>query len=534
MESVALREEYHKLLPQLQNKNLDFQQQTELLREHIFPIVNNLVNEKVKEENISDESQILALKNETLRLNGIVVQKEDKFSNILPSYNTIDFKDTNSFKEWIEFLFDKMKNNPKIIAEEKITSIKDDNPEYRILREKEFSMLAELKENESYLEILNLQRKLFNLEKAMKSMKSAIESNNKKMTDEKREIMREKIQQAGEEYSSVTENLRKLESECDLYNEYLHIQDEIEKIKLDSGLDKAQDNLKESNKQFGAETKKSGRTFEEISAFALLQIVIPKYCTNEEINRFNDNNKPIESDNEVCVLLHSVTIGMYAAEVDYMLVRARKATEDEINKFSRPLNHFKKRNSTTTDVATFFVTDVLAIVECKANGADIIHNIPRMQTMLSWLTNDNESKDTHDKDSFYFDENEWKTNYFTKGIFNKPAVHYCTKTNTRWIFNDLHCFDKFKRDDDGIFRNNIFYLIKKGKIGVPAATKQKTIIYCIRRGITSDNVSSATQEQINEIIEWFSESFEDYNRTLRIVNKMQDVSYIRIRTPNIE
>merc|ERR1712100_689995 len=102
---------------------------------------------------------------------------------------------------------------------------------------------------------------------------------------------------------------------------------------------------------------------------------------------------------EVIGLLHSVTLGMSAAEIDYMFVKGRKIKEDDIPEKDKKsilknaiIGKEKKRKLSKDNPAKYMfqVTEVLSIIECKANARDIVHNIPRMQSMLSWLTKSNQ------------------------------------------------------------------------------------------------------------------------------------------------
>ena len=514
----AIRAAYTKLLPALQTCR-EVEDQVELLQREITPLI-------VEAEEQEQPADVLSFRKSLVAASGVNIHYENKLRQLLPE-TFVSMRSPSEFYEWVCTEGRKNIGNSTLSGQMRIQKIKREYPEIHELHVHITELQEQLEADETYKKITALQKKIHGQEKAIQYMKSALDGG-KNMTEQKRENTEVKLTENEESLPVLKEQLQQLIDSCELAKEYDQVKEKLQNIAEETGLGDAREDLKQSNKEAGSSSKISGSTFEDMSYNAVLHLIAPKYCTEEELQILNAGQIAQSKAPTVCHILHSATLGMHGAEIDYIMVRGTRTSESKLpeNTLEEYLNNLilKKDRGRKVEKGnciseSFIVDKVLAVIECKANARDILHNVPRMQTMLSWLTGDNAKKESYDKDAFFHET--WNTSYFTNGFFNKPTGMVCTRTNTQWIFPSADCFSEFSRESDGFFKKNLYYISKKGKIGLPAGTSRKILLHCIFKDILLDELESKAEE-IEEVRQWALESFEDFDRNYRAATKLKD------------
>ena len=282
----------------------------------------------------------------------------------------------------------------------------------------------------------------------------------------------------------------------------LEVSNEVNKI---PELKQATVELVKEKKVMNSHIINVGANFEQTSKFGILQYIIPTICTPEEakhaLSQMERELTQEENGNEFTMnnyspihILHSVTFGA-DVEFDFVIVRGQYLpflTEGE-QKALNDLSVSKVIKTATKAKRHFLVSEILQIVECKANFLDIIHNIPVMQSALSWFTN------TNSNDHGPYTRPTWGNQYFTSGSFDRLTAH--KRGDDLFLFYP-EVFATFKRNAANLFDERIAYVSKDKYPGtvifgdLPGKTSREILDRCFEFNFSRESVEDVRKSML--------------------------------------
>ena len=477
--------------------------------------------------------------------------KQVKLATMVPKYENAFFIDTTeSFRSWFKYIFEKRKHCSLLQQKLKIYNILIENKSKIIQAEKDYT---EAKNNflshPLYKELLGLQTEIHKKEAAIKSMIEKI-NNPKTVKIEETKIHLQIFEKKLEELKPLLTENKKNFVEYQIKKEKKKI---FKLIKRELGLEQEKDELTKIRAEVGTFNNSAGSSFEDLSFTYLHNILLPQLLSPSQYKKFledqfsikndnndknnnnnnnNDNDKSIEKDadkekkeeeaGEEIKIIQNVTMGLAVGEIDFMVVKCKKVKDNSsfpyVTKIEKVILEKKKLIK-----QRYEVIQVLYLIECKSNPNDIIHSIPILQTVLSFVTNqskflpsnnknninnDNNYDNINNDKGYHFDPLKSKTAKFPKGIFLNAALHYDTRLSSSFIFPSPSVFELFKRNEHGFYSERFMFITKGGSLGIPSSVQLKVIA----RAYSANDYKEfdvECDEDINNLREWTIRTFPD-------------------------
>ena len=500
-------------------------EQLDFFNQNFLPIIVEAGEEYenlLKKYGINDQKElelnIKKFKRDLAKKSGLYASNYNTVGNAIS--RQIPTKEKDQFIHWLKDTILKEKNSPKFLAQKQVAD------GYAKIEEEINALKIIRNELEEKLEEINLLKPFEELRaKQQKStvVQKKLQDNLQSIPEAKRKNLEERLEKEKIEYEKIVADLQEIEKN-DLIIQYLQVKANIDQLRNNEELTDAKNNLSKQNAEAGRQKGLVGLTFEEISRNIILQQIVPIYSEGDE----NAGTEEVyESGKSMIKILHSVTLGMAAAEIDYVIVRCHLiALETKVipTHFAKMLKNAIKTNST---LVAFEVEEVLAIIECKSNAKDVTHNITKMQTMISWLTQQPTPSENIGTDvGYYYDIATWKSTYYRDGHFSKPAYHVDKATEEVYVFKSEAFTKRFVRSaEDQLYKDNIYYLVRRGFLDIPSNVLQSILCKSVNSGVDESNEAG-----LETIWKWCVEEnvLDESLRALEVAKRMKEVALLRV------
>lgn len=305
----------------------------------------------------------------------------------------------------------------------------------------------------------------------------------------------------------------------------------LEQLLLQSGIAAARDALADVQQGQGTAAGESGRRLEDVAASALQQHLHARWTAADKSSA-TPTPPPwyswaagVEMGGPRVHLLRNVTLAMAGAELDAVVVVAEEAPLQQLQE-GRLAGKFARQLHRTPPAACFLVQEVLAVAEVKSKSSDVLHSIPRLQSALSFLTNE-AAPDSGPPPPFLHTAAQWTTWLYPRGSFAGTALHIETATKAdpelgmeeaparAFLFNaESRPFYRFHRNcGSGLFEEGVVYVTRDATIGLPSACSEQ-ILHRVARTVDFDDCDD---QCVAELQRWCEETMGE---TLRTVKEM--------------
>lgn len=362
--------------------------------------------------------------------------------------HTFDLRrlDVAGFRDWLNKQLVYWQHDPVFVQRVRIRDLRRSQPRLQALEAAHVRAVLADEAAPSFARLHELEQALFDTGKAIAGLTTALAA----APHTRQGPLQEKLAAFQSKQQELQEEQAQLLRASPRRQALLHCTAELERLRAELGLDRAEAQLEQLHKQQGRRSGHSGSTFEDIALTLTQTYIVPDLLASSNAGASARTH-----------ILHGVTLGAARTEFDQLVVRRAREPEQPV--------------------------EVLAMIEVKRNINDLAHGFRQRQDNLAWLTGDRTR----------YDPQTFRTGYFQSGHFDRPASHQ-HQGNT-FVFTPAS-FRLFRRDAaTGLFLDRLCFITRVGTMWGMAAADLGRIGY---RVATDESWDFDSDEYLHKLLHW--------------------------------
>lgn len=371
---------------------------------------------------------------------------------------------------------------------------------------------------------------------------------NKKLTPQKIENCKVQLLKSVAEMKRKVEMKQQVQEKSEEYKQMREYENKYQQFKEELGVNAIDAALASQNRSMGQQSSQQGNWFEHITNLLIPHLLPLELSVDQSPSSSSSSSSSREEggkkvyDPKRIKVLHRVTIGMGAAEFDFVIVYVRETEEEEEeerfevpNVFEKNLfsslnsassNHRKMAHPLLTRLLEktikpyreqtrgtekgrklpeiqrhFHVEEVIAIIECKSNSRDISGSFSALQETLHWLSS---------PDNTGYDVSRWKNSLFRSGHFDGFGYHVEASSPLSLFRFDKASFSRFS--SSSLIQQHFHYVTRKSLIDVPYSISLSVALHAVKQG----DCETISEDQVQEVLEWCKSTFQNVHDSFHL------------------
>ncbi|MGF1578187.1 MAG: hypothetical protein ACFCD0_02365 [Gemmataceae bacterium] len=354
--------------------------------------------------------------------------------------------DVDSFRKWLVNQLNHWQQNPSYLQQCLVRDLYQAHPELVQLEKEYAEALAVDDESPAKARLLEIENQLHRANSAIAGIEKAL----KKTEAAKKPALAEKLKNFQVTRTALEKEAARLEQESPERRALLDVSRRLDALRQETGMAHARAKLEVLQKNQGHQANATGESFETVALRISQDQILPRVVSGSDPRA-----------RARLAILTGAKLGASRLEIDQLIVR-------------RPLQAGRS-------------VDVLALVEVKRNINDLAHGFVMRQENLAWRTGDDTG----------YDVDEYRTQSFPLGTFDRPAIH---REHDEDFLLDARSFHLFRRDPSTQWFMDRLYLITRW--GRFWGMSNGSFAQLRNRMATDPTIDLESDESMSELLQW--------------------------------